>query len=518
MEEMAEAIGLTSVLIIVTTVTVFFYFVYNHLINPETWEKYGVKQAYVGLMEPSAMAEKVLREHGDTVGVTRPLMFLITRDLALLKNVLVKDFNCFSDRWYKIVSTSPASRGVFFLDGADWKRIRQLMSPSFSTGKLKQFSSHIQTSALHLADAVQACARADTLVKVRHLAGQYATSIIARTAFGLHTDCIGEENDDQFTYSAKNMFKLRTTLGRLLIVALLRFPTLHNFIVNTLRIPFIDEALPSTRDYLNAVLEHAIADRERAEQEDSGACHNDFLQSLVSVKVAAQTVQEENIKLTKGRSTLKKIITKQEIMNQSVFLILAAFETTTTTFQFMLYFLAKHPNIQEKAYREIRQVVKSEEPTHKELAELGYVEQVINETLRLYPPVPHITRNALETRTYGNITIPVGSTVLVPIRDVHRDPKVYPDPETFDPDRFSEANKATRDPMSFMPFGWGPRLCIGMRLAYLELKIGLVQVLRRVSLELNENTVPRIGEEATVIYRGFPQVDPAIEVCAKLRH
>ena len=82
-----------------------------------------------------AMAEMVLKEHGDTVGVTRPRMFLITRDLDLLKKILVKDFNNFSDRWYKIVSTSPASRGVFFLDGVDWKRIRQLMSPSFRSVK-----------------------------------------------------------------------------------------------------------------------------------------------------------------------------------------------------------------------------------------------------------------------------------------------------------------------------------------------------------------------------------------------
>ena len=162
-------------------------------------------------------------------------------------------------------------------------------------------------------------------------------------------------------------------------------------------------------------------------------------------------------------------------------------------------------------------MVQSEQPTHAELARLSYVVQVIDETLRLYPPVPHVTRNTLETRTYGSITIPAGATVLVPIRDVHRDPKVYTDPDKFNPDRFSKENKANRDPMSFMPFGWGPRLCIGMRLAYLELKIGLVQIIRRVSLELNDTTVPREGGEANVVYRGFPQVDPAIEVCAKLR-
>ena len=145
------------------------------------------------------------------------------------------------------------------------------------------------------------------------------------------------------------------------------------------------------------------------------------------------------------------------------------------------------------------------------------MEQVLNETLRMFPPVTIITRMAHESRTYGGVTIPAGAGVSVPIREIHRDPTHYPDPELFDPERFNEENKAKRHPLAFMPFGWGPRLCIGMRLAYLELKTALVQVLRKVEVELNSTTVPRKGEDITLNFVLFPRPNDPIKLAVKLR-
>ena len=168
-------------------------------------------------------------------------------------------------------------------------------------------------------------------------------------------------------------------------------------------------------------------------------------------------------------------------------------------------------------FQEIVDVVEHENPTHEELTRLHYMEQAINETLRLFPPLTFISRKASETRTYGSVTIPAGAAINIPIREIHRDPINYPNPQVFDPERFNEENKAKRNPLAFIPFGYGPRLCIGMRLAYLELKEALVHVLRKVKVEVNTTTVPCPGEEVTLDFILFPRPVKPVRLAVKLR-
>lgn len=140
-------------------------------------------------------------------------------------------------------------------------------------------------------------------------------------------------------------------------------------------------------------------------------------------------------------------------------------------------------------------MIKGESPTSEELNSLHYTEQVINETLRMYPPVPVVNRMAKDTRTYNGVTIPKGAVVNIPYFYILNDPKIFPEPKKFNPDRFSPAEKEKRDSLAFSAFGHGPRLCLGMRLAYLELKQGLVHILRKMRVVLNEKTEPKKGSE-----------------------
>ncbi|GFR96210.1 cytochrome P450 3A24 [Elysia marginata] len=474
-----------------------------------------------------------MREHGPTVGIIRDLPVLVTRDLDLLKQVLVKDFNNFVNRNDQMATRSLIGKGVFFLKDYDWKRIRQLMSPSFSTGRLKRISAHVQEAANHLSQAFQKSAESGSRVKLLHITGQYSTSIIAKTAFGFQADSIGQEEDDEFTHCVKNIFKKRTKTGFFFIMFLMRFRSFRRLLVFTLGLYFPDPCTKRSNEYFNAILKESIAEREEAERNGSRHVNNDFLQSLVSTKIASEdtisgkTQSEKNdISISNGQvhpqsekveRHPKKTITKDEVIAQSLITILAAFETTASSLQFCLFKLSQHPEIQEKIFQEILDVVEHENPTHEELSKLYYLEQVINETLRMYPPLPFITREPYETRTYGNVTIPAGSAVFIPIREVHRDATQYPNPDEFDPERFSEENKAKRNPLAFMPFGQGPRICIGMRLAYLELKTALVQVLRKVKVELDDTTVPRNGEDITINYFAFPRPEQPIELVVKLR-
>lgn len=148
--------------------------------------------------------------------------------------------------------------------------------------------------------------------------------------------------------------------------------------------------------------------------------------------------------------------------------------------------LANNENCQQRIYEELIQVLPDpdEEPTIHKLSELKYLERCIKESLRLYPSVPFISRILDEDFvTNDHFVIPKGTIANVHIYDVHRNPKIYPDPEKFDPDRFLSENVLKRHPFAYIPFSAGPRNCIGQKFATLEIKTVLCSILRKFKLE-----------------------------------
>ncbi|CAL1529342.1 unnamed protein product [Lymnaea stagnalis] len=512
-----------SFYLLLSTIVAAIYLIYSQVTDTETWEKYGVKQVNMGLVNLRDGFEKLLEEHGDTVGLKRGPMLLLTKDLSILKEVMIKDFNNFADRVGNINTLSVVGKGVFFLQGQDWRRIRHIITPSFSSGKLKHYALTVDERASKLTKVLEDYARKDMLVPIKDTTGQYTSEIIAKTAFGFNTDCLGKE-DDEFTYYCKNIFKIRNKVMSKVMLFFFRYTSIHKFFVKTLKIKLFDGARSDADTYFKTILKNSI--EERKEQQQKGQKQPaDLLQSLIQARIADDLIKQEegtteDAKQTNGHNwdKLPKTMSEEELMGQSMLIMFAGFETTATTLMMCLHLLAKHPDTQEKMYEEIENVVQSESPTYDEIGQLTYMEQVINETLRLYPPAPIMSRMAAETRTYGTITIPKGAGVMIPIFAVLKDPKNYPDPEKFDPDRFSDENKAKRDPMAFMAFGFGPRNCIGMRLAYLELKMALAHIIRKVRFELNERTEPKKGEELVVKNQGLLRIDKPIKLAVKLRH
>lgn len=116
---------------------------------------------------------------------------------------------------------------------------------------------------------------------------------------------------------------------------------------------------------------------------------------------------------------------------------------------------------------------------YNSVLEMKYMDMVIEETLRLYPPAARLDRVASNDYTYNGIEIKKGQTVVVPVYALHHDPDLYPDPEQFDPERFSDASKKNRESVAFLPFGAGPRNCVGMRFALIEIKLLLASILSK---------------------------------------
>lgn len=148
--------------------------------------------------------------------------------------------------------------------------------------------------------------------------------------------------------------------------------------------------------------------------------------------------------------------------------------------------------MQEKTREEVQRVLTAHggNITYDSLKEMTYLEQVVNETLRKYPPIGNLFRVANEPYQLSslNTVLEKGTTLMIPIYSIHHDPDIYPNPDQFDPDRFTPDAINGRHSHSFLPFGDGPRNCIGMRFGLLEVKFGVAQLLSRLRLTVNERT------------------------------
>ncbi|XP_015284769.1 PREDICTED: cytochrome P450 3A19-like, partial [Gekko japonicus] len=182
-------------------------------------------------------------------------------------------------------------------------------------------------------------------------------------------------------------------------------------------------------------------------------------------------------------------LTDKEIIAQAIIFIFAGYETTSSSLSFLSYCLATHPDVQQRLQEEIDEALPDQAtPTYDAILQMEYLDMAVNETLRLFPPGARIERVCKSTVEINGVTIPEGTVTVIPAYVLHRDPEYWPEPEEFRPERFSKENKETLDPYVFLPFGAGPRNCIGMRFALLTLKVAVVVLLQRYTFRTCQET------------------------------
>jgi cytochrome P450 len=216
--------------------------------------------------------------------------------------------------------------------------------------------------------------------------------------------------------------------------------------------------------YLDALIYRMIAER-RQDPRDRG--------DLLSMLLAAVDTEEG----TGG-------MTDKQVRDECVTVMLAGHETTANALSFALWELARNPEVQERLHQESRAVLGLRLPGSDDYGKLAYAAQVFAETIRLYPPVWVTARTAIEAYDYRGVPIPKGSVLLAPQIVAHRDPRFWEDPLRFDPQRFTEENKARRPRFCYFPFGAGTRQCIGEGLAWMEGVLILASVANHWKLSL----------------------------------
>lgn len=233
---------------------------------------------------------------------------------------------------------------------------------------------------------------------------------------------------------------------------------------------------------------------------------------------AAEIVEERKKFGTKGRNDLLQLIlaahdehagqgvsrfSDDEIKAQLITWLLAGFQTSSNTLAFTAYHLAMDADVQERLRCEIEIGIQtySDLSLYDLVHEIEYLDCVMKESMRLCPPLHVLDRQCEETCIINSeLTIPAGMAVYIPVYALHHDPEAWPDPEVYDPERFRGPAKDTRHPFQFLPFGAGPRNCIGMKYVMMEIKVALVRILRKYKFVRSPETqVPLVLQSITTL-------------------
>ncbi|XP_062397222.1 cytochrome P450 3A27-like isoform X2 [Sardina pilchardus] len=387
---------------------------------------------------------------------------LCIMDTELIKTVLVKECYSYFTNRRNLGLDGPLYDAVFNAKDDDWRRIRGVLSPSFTSGRLKEMFVIMKKHSRNLVNSMQKDADLGRPSDTKEYFGAYSMDVVTSTAFSVDIDSLSNPKDP-FVSHVKKMVKIDFLSPHFLIAGF--FPFMAP-ILEKMGYTFVS---PAVTDFFFAALQNIRAQK----QVNSVTKRVDFLQLMID----SQTRDND----TGGESY--KGLNDHEILSQSILFIFAGYETSSTTLDFLFYNLATNPDALKKLHDEIDEFFPDKaEVQYEALMQMEYLDCVINETLRLYPPAARIDRVCKKTVDVGGVIIPKGTVVMVPNFALQRDPKFWTDPESFKPERFNKENKESIDPYSYMPFGLGPRNCIGMRFALVSLKLAIVELLQRFTI------------------------------------
>ncbi|XP_075422081.1 cytochrome P450 3A29-like isoform X2 [Ascaphus truei] len=332
------------------------------------------------------------KKYGNLWGIydgRKPVLAIM--DPVIIKAILVKEcFTLFTNR-RSFGLNGPLESALSFAEDEQWKRIRTVLSPAFTSGKLKQmFPLMKHYGDLLMQNATKKVNNKETIV-MKDIFSAYSMDAVLGTSFSVNVDSINNPNDP-FVINGRKLFDF-SFLSPLIILTVL-FPCI---------IPALDK------------------------------------------------------------------------MNFCFF--------PTSVIQFFTDAIKRFRNTRQKGIQA--------PPTYDALTQMEYLDMAINETLRLFPAAGRIERVCKRTTEINGLTIPGGVVTMIPAYVLHRNPEFWPEPEEFQPERFSKENRETQEPYTFLPFGAGPRNCIGMRFALLNMKVAITVLVQNFTFQpCKETPIP----------------------------
>ncbi|XP_028828093.1 cytochrome P450 3A56-like isoform X2 [Denticeps clupeoides] len=389
-------------------------------------------------------------------------------DPAMIKTVLIKEcHSLFTNRRDADVN-GPLHDALTVARDDTWRRIRSTLSPLFTSGRLKEMFGIVETHSQALVKSMARDAYRGKALDMKEFFAAYSVDVVASTAFSVDIDSLNNPKDP-FVTNIKKLANFDFSSPFFVTIGLFPFliPVFKHFGISIIN--------SSVTEFFCASLQKIKSERTSGPNKK----RVDFLQLMLDSQGADKS--EGNVAL--------KGLNDHEILSQSIFFIFAGYETTSSTLTFLFYNLATHPDVMKKLQEEIDEVFPNAAPVqYEDLMKMDCLDSVMSETLRLFPVAGRIDRECKKTVEIHGVTILKGMAVMVPTYVLHRDPDLWSDPESFKPERFSKENKESVNPHAYMPFGAGPRNCIGMRFALMVMKLAVVKLLQQYSFVTCEET------------------------------
>jgi cytochrome P450 len=414
-----------------------------------------------GVRDPLGFLVSLEAQYGDIVTLRRGRSYAIFNP-DYVKQVLQENYtNYEKGPKYRAALSPLMGNGLFTSEGAFWLRQRRIAQGAFQKTQLPVFGDHILACVADMIADWERKARAHEPVALREALTELTLHATLRMLFGVDAqgempalvDAVHHVNDD-------------IKFGRLFLPV--RLPKW----VPTPRRQRFAHSLHTIDEFVYRII------RERQAADDPGT-------DLVGLLVRARDPE-----------TGERMDDRQ-LRDEVVTMLNAGHDTVTDATVWTLVLLAQHPEIQERVREEVERTAGPSGPTAATLPSMDFLGRVFRETLRLYPPAWGFGRTALQPDTFGPYTVPAGGLVIISPYVMHRSPRLWDRPEVFDPDRFLPAASAARAKFAYVPFGSGPRMCIGANLAMMEAPLIVASLLRRFDISLpgdvNLEASPRIS-------------------------
>ncbi|XP_024883454.1 cytochrome P450 9e2-like [Temnothorax curvispinosus] len=465
-------------------IAVYYYF----FKNLNFFEKYGIIHIpplpIVGNMAPAflhqlSLAELVqkiyhLNQDAKYVGFFDSMTpVVMIRDPELIKAIGVKNFEMFPDRrGFGIIDEAidPLfGKNLFSLRGEKWRVMRTLLSPAFTSSKMKAMFKLMSECAANFTDFLSTLPADKNVIEMKNCFTRYTNDVIATCAFGVRVDSMKNPNNEFYIYG-----KEATT-----------FNTLRN-----IKFYFI-RGMPGVTKMLGIKLT----------SDHVSQFFKDLVRSTIHTRDTKNIVRPDMLQLmmeTRGKKGPGKELTIEDMTAQAFVFFFGGFDSVSTLMCFAAHEIAVNPDVQARLRNEVDEVLKttSGELTYDTLNGMQYLDAVINEALRLWPVATFVDRICVEDFELppalpGDkpFLLKKGMNVWFPAYGLHRDPKYFEKPDEFYPERFlSVENKKDINSAAYIPFGIGPKMCIGNRFALLETKVMLFHLLARCELKMCTKT------------------------------
>ncbi|XP_055711743.1 cytochrome P450 4d1-like isoform X1 [Phlebotomus papatasi] len=445
--------------------------------GPPKYPLIGNGNIFLGASPPEILQNigKLVKEYGKVLRVFLGLDLLIFVTDPKLTEVLLSSNTLIDKSKEYTFLRNWLGDGLLLSTGKKWHSRRKIITPTFHFKILEQFVEVFDRQGNTFVETLKKV-KPNESVNIYPLVTLYALDVICESAMGTTANA-QLNSDSEYVRAVKD---ITNVLHLRMFDFLLRPEPLFKISGSARREKKAIKVLHDFTDRVIVARRNELLHNGKSDENRNGHTGDDSLgirKKMALLDVLLQSTVDG------------KPLTNMDIREEVDTFMFEGHDTTTSGISFLLYNIALYPDVQKKILEEIKDVFGNDTrvPTISDLSNLQYLDLVLKETMRLFPPVPIIGRQSEVEAKLNDVTIPAGSGIAIGTYFMGRDPDLFPDPETFKPERFNvERSVETQNPYSYVPFSAGPRNCIGQKFAILEMKSIAVKIVRNFELSVHE--------------------------------